>query len=404
MLALAAASGLAPSAHGQAWYRQAFMGPANVGTFEKDTPKGTVRLGPVVVDLSAEAALEGTDNALLTPVGQSGIQASVGLTFDANWNAAKDQRLKLTGEVVEIATLSGPVRSQKYLLLKPGSALRYTVYVKQVRIMPFINLAHEIDPIASPTASNTAVYDRSSYDGGLQVDFPLNRSVLQLIGSRGIQDVTTATGPRSRDDRSSLGARAVRSFSAAVDAGVDLVHVVQDYTDGPSGSSTTESASLFCSVTVSRSVKLRASAGYDWLVFSHPNLAGDVRRRSDPSASLEISHRVRRYLSYTVGLSRVLSDETLTSNFFRSEEVRVAPALVLNERSTLRLDAGWTRFAESVSTGEQGTRRSFGADLEYAAPGDYFLSLSFRDLNKGSSRPDMAYARRTLRLSVRRQF
>jgi hypothetical protein len=111
--------------------------------FATEQPRGALKLGPVLVDLSAEVAYDYSDNELLEPVGQSGSHLGATATLDAVWRAAKVLQLKLTAELTRRQNLSGPTKSRSDLTITPGSARRYTAYVKDIRLTPFLNLSRQ---------------------------------------------------------------------------------------------------------------------------------------------------------------------------------------------------------------------------------------------------------------------
>lgn len=100
-----------------------------------------LKVGPIVVDMYAQAGLSYSDNALVAAVAEAGSEVNYGVGFDAVWVAAKEQQLKVKGELAQRHVLSGPGKDRTYLALEPGSALRYTVYLKDIRISPFLSAA-----------------------------------------------------------------------------------------------------------------------------------------------------------------------------------------------------------------------------------------------------------------------
>jgi hypothetical protein len=402
-LSICLLAALPSSAQAQSWYRDAFLAPTNATTFESQQTKGVLKLGPVIVDISAQALLEYSDNVLLTPVGQEGLMMGVGLTFDAVWQAAKVQQIKLTGEVMRRQTLSGPGKDRQYLLLAPGSALRYTAYIKDIRLMPFLNLSRQLDPMASPTVNNTDTYEQASYDAGLQVDWNLHNLTLQLMILRGIKTMKSDSLEQTEIDRELLSARLLRTFSAALDIGADIFVIAQDYKNGPSDHSATESASVFSRWSMSKATQLKGSLGYSSMTYDHFSLAGDSSGRSAFFGEVEFSHRLRKNISYSMRVSQSVDDGT-TSNYYKIWDFSFRPVFVVNEHTTLRLESGYQHVVESLATGEHAIRRNNSARLEFNLPSNFYLWTGFRDVNKTSTIPTRAYQQQNFEVNLRKQF
>ena len=387
----------------QTWYRDTYQGPMSAATFETQAPGGVLKLGPVVVDAYAHGLLSYSSNALLAPVAEEGWELGYGLGFDAVWVAAKEQQLKATGEFVQRHVLSGPGRDRTYLALEPGSALRYTVYLKDIRISPFLSASRQLDPVAAPTVTNTATFKQTSFDLGVQVDWPLHHTTLQFMGLTGHKTTGGESVSRARTDRELLSARALRTFSATLDVGVDAFFIDQSYDNGPAASSTQFNASLFNRWALSPNSQLKAAVGLNRYDFDAPARPGDDPAATGWFGEIQLAQRLRPNFNYTVRLVRTQSDG-VTSNYYETREISLRPVLTLNDRTNLRLEAGWLRVVESDVAGETGRRTNLGAELEISLPGRWLCRAGIRDLHKSSTVAARAYRQRTVELSLRKQF
>ena len=387
----------------QSWYRAAFQGPVNAATFENQSPSGTLKVGPFIFDISANLSFESSDNALLSSTPEAGSNIGFGLTFDASQQATKAQQLKLSGELTQRYVLSGPGRDLRYLTLAPGSALRYTVYIDEVRVMPFINLSRQVDPIDAPTVNNTDVFEQASYDGGLQLDWPLRQYVVQLLALRGFKSSDSDQQEKIEIDRSLLSARLLRTFSASFELGIDAFAVDQDYTNGPSRQSHIRTAGFFGRYTLTRTIRVKGAVGVNRVSYDEGSIATDQDRNTSLHAELEASHRVRANLNYTLRLARSVADG-ISSNFYESTDLTLAPTFTASERLTLRGDVGWQRVVESSAVGETGNRKNYGLQLEYTAKGKTTLRGGVRYLDKSSTLAPRSYTQLRFDLSLRKQF
>ena len=403
VLALLSLVGLRPSWGAEDWYRMAVLSPSEATTFQQAAPQGVLRVGPVYVDLSADVSVAYNDNVLLSPVPESGTSIVSAVAFDATWEAAKGQQLKFTGELTENQVLRGPGKTGFYLLFKPGSALRYALYVKEIRIMPFITGMRQVDPYASPTVNNSELFKQTSVDGGVQVDVPLNRYVLQLSTSRGFYTAETSLLPTSTTDRDSSSVRLVRVLGPEAQVGIDAFYVNESVRNGPSDHVVTESSSAFVILPLDRAVTLGASLGFTTSAYGQSVVQGDSGRDRGLVATASLSHRVRSHLSYSLTASESRSDG-LTSNFYTLKTVELAPQVELGDNLVLRLQGKLQRVQESSTTGETGILRTAGASLDYGLKGNVVTGLTFQDTDKSSTLKSRVYAQRMVKVSVRKQF
>jgi hypothetical protein len=387
----------------QGWVRASIQRPVTAAAFESQPPTGVFKWGPLVVDAGFRTAWEYSSNVLLAAEAEEGWQAEAGLRFDTTWLATEGQQLKFTGDLKYRQILSGPGESRAYLLLEPGSALRYTMYIKDVRIMPFLYYTRQIDPVAAPTVTNTATFAQISHDYGLQVDWALRQLTFQLMALQGRKTSQSEAQAKTVAERESVSLRVLRTLSPALELGVDGFYAELDYRNGPSRAGQERNASIFGRAILSPAMQVRGSVGLTAKRFEGLRQADDQRQTTAGFMQLDFTHRIRPFLSYTLRLEES-NNETTTSNFYTGREVSVLPTLTLNQRDTLRLDASRLWVRESAGSGETGVRYSYGLRAERSLSGGYFLTLGGRAMDKRSTLANRAYRQTKIDVTLRKQF
>lgn len=389
--------------HAQLWYRDSMIAPTSAATFEQEQPRGVLKLGPVVVDLSAQTFVDYSNNEFLTPAGQSGSHLGAGATIDVTWQAAKAQRLKLAVNFSRRQTLSGPTKSRSFFAINPGSALLYTVYVGDLRITPFINLSRQDNPLLASTVNNTDSYRQATYDAGIQADWQLHKGTIQTMVLRGLRTADTDGQAQQETDRVVGSLRVTRSLNPTFDVGADFFAVAQDYRNGPAKQSTTQAASIFARFSFSKAIQLKGAIGLIKTALAQSRLRDDSPGETSLFNQLEMSHRVRQNVNYALRYSQTI-DDGVSTNFIRTRQFSFSPALTLSDRLALRLEADWQRVIESARSGEAATRWSYLGKIEWTSPKDFVLRLTLRDINKTSSLASRAYAQRYVEINLSKQF
>lgn len=184
---------------------------------------------------------------------------------------------------------------------------------------------------------------------------------------------------------------------------MDAFLIDQTYVNGPAANSSQLNASLFNRWALSPNSQLKAAVGLNRYDFD-----GSIRLTDDTTQTgwfgeIQLAQRLRPNFNYTLRLVQTQSDG-VTSNYYESREISLRPVLVLNDRTNLRLEAGWLRVKESDLAGETGRRTNFGAELEITLPGRWLFRAGVRDLEKRSTIASRAYRQRKFDLSLRKQF
>jgi len=388
----------------QAWFREAMLGPLAATAFGDQEPKaGLLKLGPAVVNLSPTARLVHSSNVLRVPEESAGWDARYGLAFGTTWRATREQELKLNGEFLQRKTLSGPERDSTQLILEPGSALRYTAYVRDVRVMPFLNLSRTIDPIEAPTVNNTALFIQSSQDLGLQIDWGLHLTTLQLMALSGKKSTASENLDKTRTNRQVYSLRLVRTVSPQIEAGTDYFHVRQDYRNGPARDGAQNNAGVFLRWVLSPRSSLRTVFGHNTFAFEDSRLLGDSERLRAFFGEVQLEQRLSETQRHSLILRRSQSDG-VTSNFFHMHEAHYSYDWSLNARARANLGLGQQRVRESLVEGERGRRLRLSTGLTFNLPRRQVLNASFRYLASHSSIPSRAYNERSFECGWRRDF
>jgi len=387
----------------QTWYTDAYV-PTASALADAEQPKDPLlRLGPVLVDVSASTAVEYTDNLALSPQPAAGLSITEGLGFGAQWQAAQSERLNLIGSLTRVEWAVGHAPDRGYVVLEPGSAFSYSIYVKEIRITPFLNVSQTFDPVLAPTVNDTTTFEQSTYDLGVQVDVPCNGATAQLIALRGLALAEGGDIARIDTDRRLVGGRLVRELGPELSFGGEFDLVAENFRHAPSTSARDYSGRLFGTVHPTESCQLTASAGVDSASYFSPALAGDSPHRAQAIGSVAVSQQLREHLSCALSFYEKLNDN-VSSDYYRVWAVALTPKLVLNASTVVYLESRLQHLTESVSGGEVGYRWDNEARVEVAVSRRLQMRLGARSSNNEVSPAPRAYRKRDLFCSLDFKF
>lgn len=392
-----------PVAAGEAWYIDAFA-PPNASSPEPGTePDGILMLGPIIIDAAADVAVEATNNINSSPKGQGGTDFTGGINFATFWEAVQGNQFNLSGQWVRNDWLNGNGPDRWSLVLEPGSSLRFPVRVADVEVTPFLDLSRTYDPGLAPTVSNTATFEQTSYDGGLQVSVPLRNMTVQLMALRGVAKTNGTAQGESTADRRMASARLLRSSSTGQRSGVEIYAVAENFKDAPAGSSQSETARIFGGATLGPVVQVTAAVGVESIRYSHPLLAGDSSGDVQLVGDLELTHRMRKNLRYTLRIADEVTDN-FTSDYYRGVSVGISPAIDLNEFTLLSLNSTFEHINESLGAAGVGHVWQNGVDLQFKVSKRLRIKFNIRNSGTNVGSPAGAFHQTNFGFDASRRF
>ena len=183
----------------------------------------TVSAGPFAFKVGLMAGLEYNDNVRVEPVPRAGLLASAGVNLEGAFRISSRQELMLLAVLNQRMPLSGPGKSERLFSVAPNSVLRFQVWVRSLRLTPFVKYSRQLDPVLSPVVNGTRILDQAAFTKGLQADLPLSFGGLQLIA---IHDRRSQKGDVALSQTSwtrSAGIRGIYNASAAHTLMLDAV-------------------------------------------------------------------------------------------------------------------------------------------------------------------------------------
>lgn len=363
----------------------------------------TANFGPLALSLSADGALEYNDNVRVEPSGRDGLIASAGLRVDASYQLTRLQELSLQGQVSERQPLTGPARRQSLFSVAPDSALRANVWLRSLRLSPFVKYRRQLDPVLSPVVSRTEILDQTAFTAGLQADLPLHEAGVQflLLRERRSQQGDAALSLTSWSEVGAL--RLVRQLSRTNTLLADATFAASRSEGGPAGHADTLSVGLFDDWRLSPFLLVRVGTGIARNRYRELQVAGDASRNASPFHSVAFEHKVRENLAYAVEYRRSIQ-EGVSTNYYRLHQLSLTPRYRFTDSMSVESSVGWQRVHESGPLGEAATRWTCSLALGKQFNADLAGRLSWDHVNKSSTLRERDYAQNRVMLSFNQQF
>jgi len=336
----------------------------------------TANLGPLALNLAAFGEVEYSDNPRLTPAGEAGLSVGGGVRFDATYALSRLQDLSLRGAFSAHSPLVGPGRRERLFSVSPDSALRFNLWIRRLRVSPFLRYSRQFDPVLSPVVNDTVILDQAAVTTGMQADLPLHEGGLQLLFLR---DRRSQQGDRDLSRTAWTGVAALR-FVRRVTAGQTLIADAAanstTMVGGPADGARRLSFGLADEWLISPGLSVRAGAGVTRHRYRGSRLVSDTAAATRPFYSAAFSHEVRSNLAYDVRYQRSLQDG-VGSNFYRLDELTFAPRYRLSKAFTLEAGATQQWIRESGRAAEIARRwtASVGVGVNLTARLNTRLSL-----------------------------
>lgn len=363
----------------------------------------TVSAGPFAFKVGLMAGLEYNDNVRVEPVPRAGLLASAGVNLEGAFRISSRQELMLLAVLNQRMPLSGPGKSERLFSVAPNSVLRFQVWVRSLRLTPFVKYSRQLDPVLSPVVNGTRILDQAAFTKGLQADLPLSFGGLQLIA---IHDRRSQKGDVALSQTSwtrSAGIRGIYNASAAHTLMLDAVLARTRYIGGPSSRVKSQSVSISDEWKIAEQKTLTAVYGYGEQRFEVPRTDGDTLRSGSPFANLNFRHALRENLKLNWRFARSIQ-EGVASNFFRLAEASLTPEYKFAERLNASFTATHQWIRESGPLGERATRLALNLSVSYALAAKSDVRLMVDHTLKDSDIKLREYSQNRITLLFNHQF
>ena len=363
----------------------------------------TLSIGPVALQLGLMGSVEYTDNVRVERVPQAGMMVSAGLNLGATLAVSQRQELTMLAVINQRTPLYGPGKRQRLYSVSPNSVLRFQVWVKDIRLTPFLKYSRQLDPVASPVVSGTTILDQATFTKGVQGDIPLRWGGLQLIGlherrsQRGDESLAQTSWTRS------AGVRGIMNLTATHTLMADFVLARVRFVAGPAERTAAESFSVSDEWRISEGKNLTAAYGYGQMKFEGSRDPGDTAYSSSPFYTLEYRQSLRENLKVNVRYARS-TQAGVSSNFYYLNDLALTPEYKFAERVNVTASVGHQWISESGPAGEEGTRLILNLAGSYALAAKSDLRLSYDFTSKHSSIATREYLQNRVIFVANHQF
>jgi len=410
-----------------------------------------LKLGPIALNAGAALGLEYVDNLNLSAIEKEGdlvLRPSLGIS--AVWQVTRLNNLSFQTSLGYTKYLSHPELDSQSVLISPDSALKFNLFIGDVKIVFSEQFSFQDDPIGEGAVSNVATFSRFTNTVGVNALWDLN-DVIWSLGYNHSNLFTTggaATTEGSLNNNASVLDRSTDQFTSAVflklapttGLGLEGTAAYTRYPKNSRGDSTVYSLGPFIDFQLTSYTRIILSGGYQLYSSQSgssgidstqigapvgiPGISGfglQAPRSSESRAgdsdgsgyyfTLAISHRLNRFYSDRLSIGRefqvgVLSDRSV--NTF----INYSSTWQLTRRFTLSSSIGY-EHSEQTS---QFSRSFNGASLPdydrvtialstgYQITRKLSVGASYQFTNRFSDSPNQDYTQTRVALQFGYQF
>lgn len=349
----------------QEWVRQRMVQPDSLSGTAGSRAGAAAKIGAIEGSLSVFAELRFNDNVRLEPTTSSGTSLQLGGKFGLNYPISETNELTLEASVAQEFFLDGVKGEDSYRTIEPGSTLGLDVIVGSAKFHPFITAQLQEDPITSPVLNSTNRYGRLNVDAGLQVDWDLNRVILQGSVIAGRQEEVSGGNGSLNAWRQALAFRTVFPLSPGQAWGLTLGYSENDYDRTIQNDSDTFSYGAFVAKSFGRNRRVQATVGISQTDYDTRGSIQDFEDRDGLYGQIQFDHQLRRDVRYTL-LLRHDAYDGFGTNFYQITSIGLTPQFNLFARGELITGVTYEWIDESGVNGESARRT--GANVAFKMP------------------------------------
>jgi hypothetical protein len=373
-------------------------------------------VGPVRFRVSATAGLEYNDNINIAEVDtQQDFIFRPSVNLNMLWPVTQLNTLRFDIGLGYAFFLDHSENNTNGVLLTPGSALSFDVFVGDFRINFHDRFSLEQDPIGEPQLSGVVDYGRFQNTAGVSVLWDLNKAVL-TFGYDHYNFIAT-NDDFDYLDRNAEQLTATLSFAATSTTGVGLEtsYVFNNYDRELLNDSDTFSVGAFVETQLTTYMKLRVAGGYQMIDFDSETVAlgpfpdgsfflfNDERSLNDYYINALLSHRINSAITHRLSVGHE-SQLGVNSNYIKLNYARHTATWNVINRTLLStelfyedaedsggfVDEHLHRYGGALSLGYQLTRHvTLGARYQYTKKNS---NVPFRDYEQNRVSIDGTYS------------
>lgn len=366
----------------QSWSRESIKAPTQVAGVDGTTSSGNIDGSKFKGTLSLKGGLEYSDNVRLERDAKSGLALVLGGNVGFSMPLTVNNELYLQVSVLRYIYISGEKGTADFQSITPGSSLGFDVFVGRAKVRSFVNFSLQEDPVASVVVNETDRFGRLNVDGGVQLDWDMNKVVIQSLAMIGRQWHTAGDGSldarrhalnlRSYFPNSSAGGWGLSAGLSGVDYDLRIQNDVETTTFG-----------VFSNYVLSKNMQIAAEIGLQSSEFDNAGSIVDAEDYDGLYGSLVFDHQVKRSMRYTLALVHS-ANEGIGTNFYEVTSLSFTPQVSLWRNMYMDLSVGYDWIDESGLTGEEATRIRAGAKIQKPLSSSLTGSLAWRYTEKTS--------------------
>jgi hypothetical protein len=368
-----------------------------------------LKLGSTAWNFNAGLGLEANDNIQLESVNpKSDLIFRPEIDARMVWPLTEQNSLNLALGAGYSAYVRYPQYSRFYVT--PGSEVSFDLYIGDFWLNFHDRASILEDSYQDPTVVGTANFTRLENALGVAATWDLNRIVTRAgydhVTYLTLQGSQASGAPPDGDSEvfsASTGYRVRSGIVVGVEAGTSLIHyssvsLNQTFTDA-----TQWNAGGFCEAQLSKHMAARGSVGYTEFLPEPFGTNQNLKNLSGVYAQLSLTHRLNRFLDYSISGGR-----TLSSTFYGGTVVLLDARVALNwnilRNITLSTAFAYEHGTQAYSTSEVFDRYGPSVALARRITSRLSASLGYQYYWRGSDLPNRDYSNNLLRLDVSYRF
>jgi hypothetical protein len=292
-----------PVLRGQDAVRPSLAGEASAEARRQSIDKIPYNLlaGPIRFRFSATFGVEYNDNINLAEVNeQDDFIIRPQVNVNAIWPITQLNTLSLDLGVGYSFYLNHSENDTNGVLIAPGSAIAFDIFVGDFRINFHDRMSLEQDPISEIALSNVVDYGRFENTAGVSVLWDLNKAVA-TFGYDHYNYISTNSSLDYLDHNAEeLSASFYVTATNTTGIGLESNAVFAYYDEHFLNDSTAFSVGAFLETQVTNYLKVRIAGGYQGIWFDSGGGVMDSSDLNDFYANILISHRVNAVLTHSI--------------------------------------------------------------------------------------------------------
>lgn len=381
---------LTPPIHAQDAVRPSLAGEAAAEARRQSIEQIPYNLlvGPVRFRFSVTTGIEYNDNINLSETNkQDDVIIRPQFNIDAIWPVTQLNTLRFDLGLGYSFYINHSDADTNGVIISPGSQLAFDIFVQDFRINIHDRFSLTQDPVSEIQLSNVTDYGHFENTGGVSVLWDLNKAVLTFGYDHYTFISTTSAFSYLDRNAEELTFSAYFALTSTTGAGLETSAVYNYYDESVLNNSVSYSVGPFVETQVTNYLKLRASAGYQFINFDSGGIVRDTNDGSDYYANLLLSHRINAAISQTLAVGHE-SQLGVNSNFVVVNYVRHTATWNIINHVLLATEAFYEDGDDSGGVLSEHIQRYGGAaTLGYQLTPHVTLGLRYQYTQKQSDQP-----------------